>query len=285
MNLDCVICFQRQALRALKDIKDIKTKERVLRSVMVLLLNEDWTSTPPKLAGKVYKQIKDITGFEDPYKEEKKKSNDIGLEFYDTLKEKCLQYSEPIKYALKLAVGSNIIDYGVSDSNEFFYKVEELADEKYVIDESLTLLKKLEEARSILYFADNSGEIVMDKLLLELIMDKYSNIEKITFVVKAGPIINDATMEDVEYVSLKKIPKIQFRTIGNELYPDSPSRDSPEVKRWIIDHDIVISKGQGNYEGLSIYKDMKKIFFLLIAKCPIVARDLNVEINSFVIYH
>ncbi|MHA1233307.1 MAG: damage-control phosphatase ARMT1 family protein, partial [Candidatus Helarchaeota archaeon] len=256
-----------------------------LRSVMALLLNEDWTKSPPELAGKVYKIITKESGIIDPYKDLKKKSNDLVLGIYNKLKDECLNSKDPIIHALRFAVAGNIIDFGASDKFDFQKTIDMVVNAKFEIDKSDKLKEKLETSESILYFADNSGEIVLDKIFLELILKYYPNIKKITFLVKAGPIINDATMEDVEYVSLKSLPNIQFKTIGNDLYPESPSRTSEEVKNWIFEHDIVIAKGQGNYEALSIYKGINKIFFLLMAKCPIVARDLNVKEQSFVVYY
>ena len=284
MNIDCIICFQKQALRALKDVSDVKVKERVLRDVMAMLLGENWTLTPPELAGKVYKIVRDVSGIEDPYKELKRKSNEIILKMYDKLKMECNNSTNPILHALKLAVAGNIMDFGATEKFDVHSTIDRVINAEFAHDFSNKLEKDLEKANTILYFADNSGEIVFDKLLLELILEKYPN-KKITFVVKAGAIINDATMEDVEQISLKEIPNISFRIIGNALYSSSPSRDSNEVKKWITDHDIVFAKGQGNYEGFSSFKKLKKIYFLLMAKCPIVARDLNVEQQSFIIYN
>ncbi|MHA1752879.1 MAG: damage-control phosphatase ARMT1 family protein [Candidatus Helarchaeota archaeon] len=284
MNIDCVICFQRQALRALGETADTKLKERVLRSVMSLLLNEDWTKTPPKLAAKVYKLVNSISGLKDPYKELKRTSNELVLQMYNRLKKECLESSDPILYALKLAVAGNIMDIGAADSFDIEKTIEKVMTAEFAFDSSQKLKNNLKMAKSILYFADNSGEVVFDKLLIELILSKFPNIKKITFVVKAGPIINDATMEDIDQISLRSFSQVVFKTIGNELYPSSPSRDSEEVKQWIYGHDIIISKGQGNYEELNIYKDLNKVYYLLMAKCPVIARDLGIKTQSFVIY-
>ena len=284
MNIDCVICFQKQALRALKNIDDMDLKQRVLKAIMKMLLNEDWTKTPPELAGKVYKIVKDISKIQDPYEMLKKKSNEIILKMYDKLKDECLGAPNPIKHALKLAVAGNIMDFGATESFNVYETIEKVVNAEFAYDFSDKLIEKLENAENILYFADNSGEIVFDKLLLTLILRKYPN-KRIIFVVKAGPIINDATMDDVEKISLRKLPNIEFRTIGNLIHSDSPDRNSEEVRKWILENDIVIAKGQGNYEGFSNFKSLKKIFFLLMAKCPIVARDLKVKEQSFVIFN
>lgn len=284
MNIDCVICFQKQALRALKDIDDVNLKQEVLRGVMKMLLDEDWTKTPPELAGKVYKIVNDMSGIEDPYKELKNKSNETILKMFDKLHAECLNSPNPIHHAMKLAVAGNIMDFGAIANFDVHTTIEKVIDANFAYDFSNELMKKLETAKNLLYFADNSGEIVFDKLLLKLILDKYPNM-KITFVVKAGPIINDATIEDVDQISLKHLKNVTCKTLGNAIYSNSPSRESREVEKWIKNHDVVIAKGQGNYEGFSKFKELKKIFFLLMAKCPIVARDLKVNEQSFVIYY
>ena len=147
MNIDCVICFQRQALRALKDIKDIKVKERVLRSVMALLLNEDWTKSPPELAGKVYKIITKESGIIDPYKDLKKKSNDLVLGIYNKLKDECLNSKDPIIHALRFAVAGNIIDFGASDKFDFQKTIDMVVNAKFEIDKSDKLKEKLETSK------------------------------------------------------------------------------------------------------------------------------------------
>lgn len=283
MNIDCVICFQKQALRALKDIEDVNLKQEVLRNVMKMLLEEDWTKTPPELAGKVYKIVNDISGIKDPYKKLKKKSNEAILKIYDELYDECLNSPDPIHHAMKLAVAGNIMDFGAKEDFDVHAMIQKVINAEFAYDFSNELIKKLDKAKNILYFADNSGEIVFDKLLLKFILEKYPKM-KITFVVKADPIINDATMEDIDQISLKELENMEFNTLGSAIYSNAPSRESNEVEKWIQNHDIVIAKGQGNYEGFSKFKNFKKIFFLLMAKCPIVARDLNVKEQSFVIY-
>ncbi|NHI93411.1 MAG: DUF89 family protein, partial [Candidatus Lokiarchaeota archaeon] len=248
MNIECVICFQKQALRALKDTEDINLKQRVLKSVMKMLLEEDWTKTPPELANKVYKIVKDLSGIEDPYKDLKQKSNESILRIYKKLEEECLDSPNPIQHALKLAVAGNIMDFGAIENFDVHNTIEKVMNTKFAYDYSEELINKLQQSKSMLYFADNSGEIVFDKLLLSLILDKYPNL-KITFVVKAEPIINDATMEDVNQISFNNLSNIKFKTLGNLLNLNSTSRKSDEVRKWIDDHDIVIAKGQGNYEG------------------------------------
>ncbi|MDP2845509.1 MAG: ARMT1-like domain-containing protein [Candidatus Methanoperedens sp.] len=138
-------------------------------------------------------------------------------------------------------------------------------------------VQALEKSQNITYVADNAGEIVFDKILLETIMREY-NIRKILFAVKGTPFINDATLEDAVYVGIDRIPGIEIINIGvNET---GMKRSSEAFLNIIATSDIIISKGQGNYEALT---DQKNIFFMLIAKCPIIARDLGVNVGDIVL--
>jgi uncharacterized protein with ATP-grasp and redox domains len=119
----------------------------------------------------------------------------------------------------------------------------------------------------------------LDKLLVETFLEQ-KQFERIDFVVKGGPIINDATLEDAQYVGLDLLPNSDFLVISNGEPQTGPERSSQTVKQWINSYDLVISKGQGNYEGLSEHNGL---FFMLMAKCPIIASDLGVTVGDIIL--
>lgn len=119
-------------------------------------------------------------------------------------------------------------------------------------------------SENLLFFTDNTGEIVLDKLLVETFLEA-KNFEKIRFFVKGGPIINDATFEDAVYVCLCDLSNVEILMLSNGEAGTGPERSSKTVKRWIKKHDLIISKGQGNYEGLSEHNGL---FFLLMVSAP-----------------
>jgi uncharacterized protein with ATP-grasp and redox domains len=180
---------------------------------------------------------------------------------------------DPLITAIRLAIAGNIIDYGALEEFNICQMIKTVLKEKFSIDDYKKFEQKLTYAKELLFFSDNAGELVFDKLLLETILKK-KKLQKIRYVVKGGPIINDATIHDAVYVGLNTLPNVEFLTISNGEPGTGPPRNSQIVKKWIEDHDLVISKGQGNYEGLSEYNN---IFFLLIAKCPIIPSDLGVN--------
>jgi damage-control phosphatase, subfamily I len=280
LNLDCIPCFQRQALQAVRFISnDEKLHQKVLREVAKKLLNSTWDSTPPELAHEVHTIVKNLTNEKDPYKKAKKESNDLALKMYPTLKEQIQASKDPLRTAVRLAIAGNIIDFGPLRKFNLEKTVEEVLKKSFAIDDYVKLKEKLEDAETLLFFADNAGEIVFDRLLLEASLE-YRNLEKIRFVVKGGPIINDATLEDAVYVGLCDLPNVEFSTLSNGEAGTGPERSSKTVKDWIKSHDLVISKGQGNYEGLSEYSSL---FFMLMSKCPVIASDLGVNEGDIIL--
>lgn len=280
LNLDCIPCFQRQALQAVRFISDDeKLHERVLREVAKKLLESNWDSTPPELAHQVHSIVKRITNENDPYKEVKKESNDLVLKIYPELKEKVKKSRDPLRTAVRLAIAGNIIDFGVPQEFNLEETIREVLKKKFAIDDYKTLKEKLKDAETLLFFVDNAGEIGLDKLLVETFLET-KKLKKIDFVVKGGPIINDATLEDAVYMGLDGLPNSEFLTMSNGEVGTGPARSSQTVKRWIREHDLVISKGQGNYEGLSEHNGL---IFMLMVKCPIIASDLGVEVGDIIL--
>jgi uncharacterized protein with ATP-grasp and redox domains len=127
--------------------------------------------------------------------------------------------------------------------------------------------------------ADNAGEIVFDKIILETIFRDY-DIEETLLAVKGAPIINDATYEDAQYVGITELPGVEFIKVGIGKPKTGMERTSKEFLGILANSDMIISKGQGNYEALS---NVKNIFFVLMAKCPVVADDLKVKVGDIIL--
>ncbi len=284
LRLDCVACIVRQALKAARlATSDERLQEMVLRRVMERLLNVGWAGTPPQLvrASGVVSVIREVTGVGDPYAELKRKSNDEALSIMNEAKRIIVESPDPLRAAVKLAIAGNIIDFAALDTYDLKSTIDRVLRQEPAVDDYPMLRNDVLKANSLLFFADNAGEIVFDKLLIqEMISVRGKPFDKITFVVKGGPIVNDATIEDALYVGLDELPNIEFKTISNGEPGTGPERLSSEVLGWIREHDLVISKGQGNYEDLS---ETTGVYFLLLAKCPVVASDIGVKVGDVVI--
>ncbi len=279
-HLDCIPCFLRQALQAVRfTTMNEEIHEKVLRKVITVLQEIDWKQTPPQIARIVHKIVRDETGELDPYSKVKQEYNDIALELYPSLKEKVKTAKNPLFTAVQLAIAGNIIDFGPKSKFNLTQTISKVLNTPFKINHFSKFVEVLSTTQSLVYLGDNTGEIVFDKLLLETILERYK-IERIRFAVKGAPIINDATIEDAKYVGLDKIPGLEFIKIGIGIPGSGLERWDTRFLKILRDSNMVISKGQGNYEALS---DQKGIFFLLLAKCPVIARDLGVEVGDIVL--
>jgi len=278
--LDCIPCFVRHSLDAVRiATDDERVHAQVLRKALRLAGEVDFAESPPVTAQKMHRFIRESAGVEDPYYEIKGRFNRLALGMYAELKERIESAADPLAAAVRLAIAGNIIDYG-TNSEVSHGKVEVAIAESLSRPLDTQVLEELrrgiDQAESILYLGDNSGEIVMDRLLIEQLP-----CEKITFVVRGGPILNDALIEDARTVGLSDIVNVIDN--GSDA-PGTIIEDcSEEFRRRFEDAGLVISKGQGNFETLSdVGRD---IFFMLQPKCKVLAEHLGREMGSLVLTH
>ncbi len=274
---ECIPCIQRQIIKACR-FSNVNNEsiDLILRQVMSSLLSMSWNKTPPEIAHVAHSILRSHIGG-DPYAEIKKKSNDEALKLYYEVRKIVEESKDPLKTAIKIAIGGNIIDFGAMVEFDIRETLKNAI--KSDVDESVyrSFLQDLKNSKTILYFFDNAGEIVFDKLLIEILFE-YGEYY-ISGVVKGGPIINDATEEDLNYVGLNKyIDTIYYLSNGEVGY----ERNSPEVGKWIANHDLTISKGQGNYEGLS---EWAGIYYLLMVKCPVVAKSIGANVGDLIFFY
>ncbi len=280
INLDCIPCFQRQALQSARfATNDVELQEKILRRVIDNLLWMDWSSTPPEMANSIHRIVKEECNVRDPYKKVKKECNDLVLELYPGLRKNVNSSEDSLLTAVRLAIAGNIMDFGAMSEFDIEKTVSRVIESDFAINDYQNLVESLENSRTIVYIADNAGEIVFDKLLLETILGRYK-IEGIQFAVKGAPVINDATLDDAKYVGVDKIPGVKFIEVATGEPDTGVERNSKEFLEILDSADVVISKGQGNYEALSSHVG---IFFLLMAKCPVVAEDLGVDEGDIIL--
>lgn len=278
IHLDCIPCFLRQALDAARLITDDETlHEQILRETLRLTETMDLSLCPPAIGQKIHRRLRELTESVDPYHTIKQKHNKLAMELYDLLEPTVNTSDNPLETAIRLAIAGNIIDLGVKTSisdNDIRRTIEHSLNDSFDVELVEQLQKDAANAKNILYLADNAGEIVFDRFLVKLLP-----MEKITVVVKGYPIINDATMEDAEQVGLTKmVPVIDNGSDGPGTILDTCS---PDFLKRFDNADLIISKGQGNYESLN--EQDKRIYFILKAKCPVIAADLNCKIGRMIL--
>lgn len=275
---DCIPCAVRQVLDAVRMITDDEAvHEKVLRESLGMWQTMDLRQSPPAMAQKIHRFLREVTGVADPYYEVKQRYNRLALEMVGELTKTVEQSAEPFETAVRLAIAGNIIDFGVNSTIEESHVAE-------TIRQSLTdpldtqavqqLQEAVAQAADILYLGDNAGEIVFDRLLIEQMPR-----EKVTFVVRGGPILNDALTEDAEMVGLTGLVEV----IDNGF--DAPGTImeacSADFRRRFAEAGLVIAKGQGNFESLS--EPGREVFFLLRPKCAVLAQHLGCEIGRLVV--
>ncbi|MCF7886854.1 MAG: ARMT1-like domain-containing protein [Candidatus Omnitrophica bacterium] len=288
--LDCIPCFFKQALDA---ARLAKASEIVQRELLISLSKElekfSLDSCPPQMGKFIYNKVRDITKKRDPYKKIKEKSNKLTLSVYPKLKDKVKKAKDSLLFSLELAIAGNIIDYGVKHSLDVDKELDNILakEDQTIKHESKTIFnypefkKELDQSKTILYLADNAGEVVFDRILIEEIKKSYPDKE-IFYAVKEKPIINDALAEDAYFCGIDRQAKII--SSGS----DAPGTIFSFCSKYFLDifknSDMVISKGQGNFESLS-KEASRDVFFLFMAKCPVVAKDINCQLKDIILYH
>ncbi len=268
---ECYPCFLRQAYNTLKLVtRDESLQERVLKAIMRKLAGYEGGDPPPKVSLQIYGTISQETGVEDPYKSKKRKYNRMALELYPRLKEMVERADDPLLAAVKVAIAGNIIDFGVGRPFEL-ESLEVLEKLELVVSHYESFRKDLKRAKTILYIGDNAGEVVFDRVLLETIKGK-----ELFFSVRSGPIINDATIEDAYEAGIDRVASILES--GSQVPGTLLDEVSPEFKELFWEADMVISKGQGNFETLD--DAPREIYFFLRAKCDVVAGLLGVNVGD-----
>ena len=278
LHLDCIPCTQQQALRAARACGvPPQRQEMILRSVLEHLAEADWNVTPMSLGMYVHRTVRRLSGVDDPFSQAKARSNELALQLYPQLRDTVREADDPLHMAVRLAIAGNIMDLGALGDFDLEATLQRVADLDFALDDSADFAQHLDQATSLILFADNAGEIVFDRLLIETILARQPL--EVSVVVKSGPFINDATVRDAHEAGLTDLSGVDILRVGNGDDDGGPAYDSDEVSSWIRDHDVVIAKGQGNYEALSGHTG---VFFMLMAKCPAVAQHIGVEVGDII---
>ena len=274
---DCIPCFIRQALDAVRlATSDEKIHEQVLRGVLAAASKMDLDQSPPVMGQYIHKTIRELSGHDDPYKKIKDRFNNFSLKLYPDLKQRIQSSSNPMDTAVRIAIAGNIIDFGVNakiDRSMVFDTIEQALSAQ-VFGNIEVLCDSIDSAENILYLGDNCGEIVFDRLLIEQLP-----VDNVTFVVRGGPIINDATIADARATGMTELVNVIDN--GSDIPGTVLEKCSKEFRECFAHSDLIIAKGQGNYETLSGSK--KNIFFLLKAKCPVISGHMGCELGSFIV--
>ena len=276
MRFECYFCLTKTVEKLINKFKPDQEVAEEFVFAINKLLSENRNLANPHLATYIHRLAKSTINNANLYAEEKCHANDVLLSKYNSWKTLVNSSCNPMFRAAKLAVTGNIIDYGAhSAPDDIEAQIHELLNTSLAIDETEKLFHKLKSADSVLYLGDNAGEIVFDKLFIETM-----NHPNVTYVVRDKPVINDVTFEDAAHAGMLQICKV----ISNGF--DAPStilkHCSAEFLNLYHKADLIIAKGQGNFEGL-MNENRENLFFLLMAKCKPMAELLGVNKGDMVI--
>jgi damage-control phosphatase, subfamily I len=276
MDFRCYNCLVRSFARLLEKFQPkAQNNETLMKEFLSYLSKTDESHTAPYITGYMQEVIKKMIGIDDLYIEEKEFANNMLLANYQELRKVVSIADCSFKRALRLAIAGNIIDYAANPDFDIMQTIEYVLENDFAIDDSQELMQELITAENVLYLGDNAGEIVLDKLFLETIGRK-----DIIFAVRGKPIINDATLDDAIKVGIANL--VHVIDNGSKLPSTVVDECSPEFVKYFNNADLIISKGQGNLEGLINTLD-KNIYFLCMVKCNAIGEALGVTKGSFVV--
>jgi uncharacterized protein with ATP-grasp and redox domains len=273
-TLDCIPCLLRQTLETARlATPDAATHETIFRKVLGLFTRVDVRQPPPVMARKIYDLIQEITGVNDPYGPIKERFNQMALELLPELKATVNRAADPFAMAVRMAIAGNIIDFGANGGlteEDVRTAVANVLSEPFVGDLP-AFQRAIGKATHIMYLADNAGEIVFDRLLIEQLHGKH-----VTLAVRGRAIINDALLADAARAGLDNLCDV----IDNGSGVPGTVLDTCDqrFRERFTAADLIIAKGQGNYETLSDAPG--DIYFLLKVKCPVIASHIGLGMGT-----
>ncbi|MBY8986423.1 MAG: DUF89 family protein [Candidatus Lokiarchaeota archaeon] len=281
---ECVGCIFNQILKALTLLRPEISREEIIsaqKKLMEFLLNFDIQTNVSPVLGKVaYGIISEVLDEKDPYKTLKKEYNQLVLDYYEEIEKIIEDAEDSLFQALLVSAIGNTIDFASQHEIDLISDIKNFNKETLVINDYSTFKISLSNAKSLLIIGDNAGEIVFDKLLIITLKKLYPLLD-IIYSVRKSPIINDATMEDAEFIGLTDL----IQVVESSATPGVDIDSSPDkFKDYFYQNGIIIlSKGQGNFESLyDIELPGKDIYYLMKVKCNLMERIFKAKLGDLI---
>jgi len=227
-------------------------------------------SSPPRIAQEIYRRARQRSGVMDPFRQEKLESTQAALERLPALRRKVELAADPFEMAVRIAIAGNIIDFGPGRAFDLETQLEGSLDLPLDRQTLERFRSELDRAANVLYLGDNAGEAVLDRLLIERIP------APVTYAVRGAPVINDVTLAEARLSGLEQVAELI--STGSDVPGVILEACSPPFRRAFDAADLIISKGQGNYESLKGVP--APIYFLLVIKCELVASHLKQQVGG-----
>jgi uncharacterized protein with ATP-grasp and redox domains len=273
---DCLACVLRQCVEATKLVDADEEKAiSAIKAAANLISTFSNSDTPMSITMAMHRAVREKLGIDDPYKEVKRSFNEKGASAYPFLHQILKNSNSQLETAVKIAIAGNIVDYALPIEKDLDKSLEIALGTSIQKRDWLIFQEELSKRRKILYLLDNAGEIFYDKILIEHLMDMG---HQVIAAVRGGPALNDALLEDAVFAGIDKLVKVV--TTGLDTVGFIFEQASEEFLLALDEADLVIAKGQANLESLD--ETEYPAFFLLKAKCPIIAELTGVEVGGIV---
>jgi damage-control phosphatase, subfamily I len=278
-HLDCIPCFLRQTLEAARQITtDTKVHEQLVREVLRMGADLDLGQAPPLVGQRIRRRVRELTGVKDPYQAAKNRFNRLAMAALPEIAALVRQSPDPLLAAAKFAIAANAIDMGVAAELTDADVREALlgSANAHFHGDRQKFRDAVADAKQILYLADNAGEIAVDRLLIEQL-----GPERVTLAVRGSPVLNDATLVDADDVEMREL--VEVIDNGSDVAGTALKDCSPHFRQRFHDAELVIAKGQGNFETLSDVPS--NTFFLFKVKCPVLSRLVALPLGTHALLH
>jgi uncharacterized protein with ATP-grasp and redox domains len=274
---ECIPCLLKVALTTARATGcDEAGRMNAVRIALNVLERTNLNQPPPMIAAEFLAKINKALGTLDPFLEIKRESNQVAMRICDEFAKDFFMNadndSDRLLRAVRVSIAGNIIDFAIPGGAGWEDKIIDLIHTQFDILELAELEKALEVSNSVLFLADNAGEIVFDRYLLQEVSGRVKNIK---VAVKAGPALNDALLEDAKTAGLDNIPGVEIITTGAAKMGVDLESSSHEFLETFSGAELIIAKGQANFECLA--EQDKNIFFLTLIKCRALAEPLNIK--------
>lgn len=274
-NSMCIPCLLAQQEKKFRSFPDEERKSAYMQKLLKLLYERGREDSAPLLYEELMDLFREEWGLGDDFSEIKRMYNSLLLGKESEIESRVRASSDPLNACIRYVCAANYIDFAAlgNVSTDTFERLLEKAESEVIPeDEYLRFRSDLQNAQTLVYLTDNCGEIVLDKLFIKFIKELFPSIS-VSAIVRGGDVINDATMDDARQVGLCDI----VPCIGNgDASPGTVlHRISPEAQGLISNADIIISKGQGNFE--SLYGEGLNPYFLFMCKCELFVRRFGMK--------
>ncbi len=265
-------CFLRQALMEMDGSKmSEESMDKAMREVLLVLSDIDFDLPPVGVSLVLHRKLMEYGVAKDPYLSLKNLSTNKTKEILNELESMVETSGDRLELAAKIAIAGNVVDYGAANQLDLMKTLKSAIQNGMGVDDHELFREELAKAETLSYYLDNSGEVVLDGLFMrELIRQRPGLV--ISAYAKKVPLLNDVTIDDCIEAGLNTIEGVRLEELRDEGWA------SPEMIS-LNGGDIIIAKGQGNYESLS---DMKGLYFLLVVKCDLISKELGASVGEMV---